>query len=93
MALVLKFLADIAQETLMKEWLGGDEASIFWPVLLRSLCSTSSAYYISSTNHGVSIINQSYCECISCTVTGGMLKVVASCIGYYVTLLNYVTLF
>ena len=37
---VLKFLAEISKELAMKDWLGGPEGSIFWPVLLSLMCVT-----------------------------------------------------
>ena len=36
---VLAFLAEIARETDVKEWLGNGQGSIFWPVLLNLLCA------------------------------------------------------
>lgn len=37
---VLSFLAKVASEPLMKDWLGGHEGNIFWPSLLTMLCNT-----------------------------------------------------
>ncbi|XP_064622207.1 baculoviral IAP repeat-containing protein 6-like isoform X2 [Lineus longissimus] len=38
---VLSFLSEVSKEAVMKEWLGGIEGSIFWPVLLSLLCSNN----------------------------------------------------
>ena len=38
---VLKFLAEVCHESEMKQWLGGPEGNIFWPVLLTLLCNTA----------------------------------------------------
>lgn len=38
-AAILGFFAEIAREPLIKDWMGGPEGSIFWPVLLTLLCT------------------------------------------------------
>ena len=37
---VLKFFSEVSSEGLMKDWLGGADGNIFWPVLLTMLCNT-----------------------------------------------------
>lgn len=49
---VLKFLAELSQEVMMKDWLGGPDGRIFWSVLLKSLC-TSSTYVLVRPSHQV----------------------------------------
>ena len=39
-AAVLDFLSELAQESVMKDWLGGPEGNVFWPALLALLCNT-----------------------------------------------------
>ena len=36
---ILSFLAEVAKEPLMKDWLGRGEGNIFWPCLMTLLCS------------------------------------------------------
>ncbi len=36
---VLHFLAEVSKEMTVKDWLGGSEGCVFWPVLLRVLCA------------------------------------------------------
>ena len=42
MAPVLSFMAEVAKQVGMKAWLGSDEGSAFWPLLLKLLCTTPS---------------------------------------------------
>jgi baculoviral IAP repeat-containing protein 6 len=42
----LRFLAEIAKDTVMKEWLGQADNCAFWVVLLRALCTTGSTYLL-----------------------------------------------
>jgi hypothetical protein len=60
----LRFLADIARDTFVKNWLGQPENCAFWGVLLRSLCASgSSCMLISSGNQTVShITNTELCQ-------------------------------
>lgn len=37
---VLQFMAEISKESVMKDWLGSPEGSIFWPTLFNLLCNT-----------------------------------------------------
>ncbi len=39
-AAVLGFFADLAQDAVMKDWLGDAEGGVFWPALLALLCNT-----------------------------------------------------
>ena len=39
-AAVLDFLSELAQEAVMKDWMGGPEGNVFWPALLALLCNT-----------------------------------------------------
>ncbi|XP_019627384.1 PREDICTED: LOW QUALITY PROTEIN: baculoviral IAP repeat-containing protein 6-like [Branchiostoma belcheri] len=38
---VLNFLASVAMDNVMKDWLGGVQGNIFWPCLLSMLCNTA----------------------------------------------------
>ncbi|XP_066281905.1 baculoviral IAP repeat-containing protein 6-like isoform X5 [Branchiostoma lanceolatum] len=38
---VLNFLASVAMDNVMKDWLGGIQGNIFWPCLLSMLCNTA----------------------------------------------------
>ena len=42
MAPVLSFMAEVAKQVGMKNWLGSPEGSAFWPLLLKLLCTTPS---------------------------------------------------
>lgn len=37
---VLNFFSEISSLPAMKDWLGGADGNIFWPVLLTMLCNT-----------------------------------------------------
>ena len=37
---VLQFFTEVSVWPAMKEWLGGADGNIFWPVLLTMLCNT-----------------------------------------------------
>ena len=39
-AAVLRFFSEVSSEVIMKDWLGGADGNIFWPVLLTMLCNT-----------------------------------------------------
>ena len=39
-AAVLDFLSELAQDAVMKDWIGGPEGNVFWPSLLALLCNT-----------------------------------------------------
>ena len=39
-AAVLRFFSEVSSDVIMKDWLGGADGNIFWPVLLTMLCNT-----------------------------------------------------
>ena len=39
-AAVLRFFSEVSSDVMMKDWLGGVDGNIFWPVLLTMLCNT-----------------------------------------------------
>ena len=39
-AAVLRFFSEVSSDVMMKDWLGGADGNIFWPVLLTMLCNT-----------------------------------------------------
>ncbi|XP_067680641.1 baculoviral IAP repeat-containing protein 6-like isoform X2 [Haliotis asinina] len=41
-AAILEFFAEVSSETLMKDWVGSQEGSVFWTMLLTMLCNTYS---------------------------------------------------
>jgi len=43
LAPTLNFLAELSQDTMMKDWLGQADNCAFWAVLLRALCANGSA--------------------------------------------------
>ena len=65
LAPTLNFLAELSQDTMMKDWLGQADNCAFWAVLLRALCANGSAnMFATSSNQVVQLFTHRSIECM-----------------------------